>query len=224
MYFLVCVVNSAHADRALLLSRLQYYFDSRDFNTINLTVLVPKLPYRFHLFGYTNLHGRQGRGGQRFDVRETFSEYRLSNYTLGDQLGVDGLHFFAEANYRSPGRPSIGRAGVGVKRKVEGFALFVDRPPQFTLRLVPLETDGDGGQLSSNYLIPLHQRIHLSGFADYNLASSGSHAWVDEAQLNVKLFDPVSLVLEFRHNGFLAGVPRKRSTGWAPGLRVDLRL
>ena len=96
-------------------------------------------------------------------------------------------------------------------------------PGYISLRASPLETDGEGTQLGTSYQIPLWQRLFLNGFSEYNIQPGGSNRWMNESQINLRVLEPLSLVVEFRHNGFLSGVPNKDSVGWAPGIRVDFQ-
>ena len=204
-----------------LQGRVQYYFDSRDFNTLNVTNRISGLPFQSDFFGYTNFNGRQDRGSQRFDIRETASEYRLTSYLPGSLLGSKNTGLFAEVNYNSPGRRSIGRFGVAHKLFFANPFFDTEKKYWIQARVAAIETDGSGQQVGSSFGLPVIDKFFFNGFLDYNYEPGSVDRWIGEMQANLVLLPFLSLVVEYRYNGFFAAAPSKKTAGWAPGIRFD---
>jgi predicted porin len=164
-----------------------YYVDDREYDTLNLTTSA-QLPFGLSLWGFTDFHSYQGNDYGDFD--RTFSEYRLS-YPIKNGFGIQG-----EYNRSTPSNVDMGRFGITYKHsipKVKGWMQW---------RLFPIETDGNGGQMSLIYFLPLTEKFSITGFADINWDEENSDRWVIEPQLNYKVNESVSVHIEYRYNGF----------------------
>ena len=140
---------------------------------------------------------------RQYDLDSFYTEARLT-HTLHRGLGVQ-----AEYGDGSGRDNSVGR--FGLVYKVPLASHFV------SLRGFPLETDGDGGQLSAAWSFsPLDPRIFIEGFLDYNFSQNGKRI-VSESQLRYMLDRQLGLTLEYRLNEFLSG-PGQDDTGLALGL------
>lgn len=184
---------------------LSYYFDSRDYNTVTLLSATDGLPLGFAVWGFADFHGAPGRGGQRFDMTRYFIEYRLLRAVDPAWVGgVKGLGLLAEYNDAGGGGNVLVRFGASYGRALPFGRLQV--------KLFPIETDGDGGQVAFSYRVDLGQRLYIGGFADYNVSGDGPERWVAEPQLVWRLDGRFSLLVEYRYNGF-----ERRDSGLAAG-------
>ena len=190
-----------------------FYFDSRAFSTLAIGVTANKLPLGLQLWGFTDLHGPQNEADHGSDVTRSFSEYRLSHDGIGRLLNVSGFALQVEYNDFTPGRNAIVRFGLTYKHSLP-------IPGWLQWRVFPVETDGNGGQLSLIYNFILHDRLRITGFADYNVANGGAKTWVIEPQLIVSLSPPIWGLLEFRYNGFESAAPELRGSGMAGGIQL----
>jgi len=204
-------------------ANIQYYFDSRDFNTFAVTVGTDRLPLGWTFWGFTDLHGAEKDAHHASDAARSFSEYRLSHTAPERWFGIKGLGFQAEYNDATPGSSDLIRAGLTFKHAVTAPWLKKADSTSGWLqwRAFPYETDGSGGQASVVMMVPIHDRVVLSGFADFNWIEKGTDRWVVEPQINLKLDERIWAILEFRYNGFEDANPALRGKGWASGLRFD---
>ena len=202
--------------------KAQYYFDSRDFNTLTLEI-GGELPIGFSVWGFTDFHGDHNDAGNRGEMTRTFSEYRLSHGGIGQLLKLPGLGLQAEYNDMTPGNNNLGRFGVTYKHKLPIPKLGMSGGKQGWLqwRGFPVETDGNGGQVSLIYFLPLHDRVNIAGFADINFIDGASDRWIVEPQLNVRMYQQFWAILEYRYNGFERANDDLDGSGWAAGIRVD---
>lgn len=202
--------------------KASYYFDSRDYNTLNIEV-GGSLPLGFSVWGFTDFHGDQDNAGSRGELTRTFSEYRLSHGGIGELLNIPGLGVQAEYNDMTPGDNNLGRFGITYKHAVPipELGCIGGKPGWLQLRCFPLETDGDGGQVSLIYFLPIHDRVSIAGFADINFIEGATDRWIVEPQLNVRIHNQFWAILEYRYNGFERANDDLDGEGWAVGMRVD---
>ena len=192
-----------------------YYLDQRGFNSITLQFGSYKLPAGFSLWGFTDLFAEQEDPDSRADIDGSFSEYRISY----EKLGLKGLALQAEYNYFTPSNNDIGRFGIAYKKVYQ----LANRFQVFNqLRLFPLQTDGDGGQVSLIYKIKFSDQLIFSGFADYNIREQASNEWLFEPMLRYYFYNKIALALEYRFNGFEDANPALDGSAYALGVWVDL--
>lgn len=224
----VCVISIApihetaadETDGIVKLS-LSYYLDERDFNTLEIGISSTRTLFGFSLWGFTDLHGDQG-GSRDADFDQSFSEYRLSHAGIGEWLNLPGLGAQIEFNIFTPGSNDVTRFGLTYRHDLPlPWSETAGRDGWLQWRVFPYETDGDGGQLSLIYNIPLFSRISISGFADYNIREGAPNRWIVEPQLNVKLSPRISALLELRYNEFEDASPTLDGFAPALGLRFD---
>lgn len=191
-----------------------YLFDQRGFNSITLQLASNRLPAGLSLWGFTDFLADQEDPDSRTDIDRSFSEYRLSY----NKLGIKGLGLQAEYNYSRPSRSELGRLGLTYKKVYK----LANRYTVFNqLRLFPLETDGDGGQVSLIYSVKFSDKWLLSGFADYNVRENLSNEWVIEPMLRYYFHKKVAVALEYRFNGFEDANPALDGDGIAIGIWAD---
>jgi len=91
---------------------LTYYFDSRDYNTLNIVTSFPDLPAQFIIWGFMDLHGDQKNSSQRFDLTRYFLEYRLSRPIFSNSVNfLKGIGLEAEYNDFNGSHNSVVRFG-----------------------------------------------------------------------------------------------------------------
>lgn len=198
---------------------LSYYFDSRDFNTMNLLVNSTGLPWGFNVFGFTDLHGTEGQPSNRFDLSRFYHEYRLRRPLNPEWVWVKGFDVELEYNDANGPNNSLLRAGVGYQHVVP---FFVQPKSWLQWRILPWRSDGLGWQFSVTHFIVLADRIKLIGFSDYNIMDNGPNRWVTESELSLTIMDTVDLVVEGRYNGFEEANPSLKGVGVAGGVRIRL--
>ncbi len=59
-----------------------YYWDSRDFNTVSLMYRRKNLPHGLSFWGFTDLHSSQNSDDNRSDLSTFFTEARLSKMLM----------------------------------------------------------------------------------------------------------------------------------------------
>ncbi len=199
---------------------LSYYFDSRDYNTMNLLVNSTALPWGLNVFGFTDLHGTEGQSSNRFDMTRFFHEYRLRRPLSPDRLlGLKGFDIELEYNDANGPDNSLLRAGLGYQHSVP----FLHQDKSWLQwRILPWRSDGKGWQLSNTHFFVLTERIKLIGFADYNIVNNAPNQWVAESELSFTLTDTFDLIVEGRFNGFEERNPSLDGVGVAGGIRVKL--
>ena len=205
--------TQAHAD-ALIKGALAYYADQREYNTASISVASTRPLLGFSLWGFSDLHGDQH--GPAKNLSRSFSEYRLSHNSLSKL--VPGLGLQAEANFLTPTNTLVSRYGLTYRHTLP---LPLSTNGWLQWRAFPVESDGDGGQLSLIYFLPLHDRVHLKGFADYNYSHGGRASWVIEPELNFKVADGAWVLLEWRYNDFERRSTGLEGEGFALGLRYE---
>ena len=205
IYVVLCIgiVGSIdiHAEAKLYAT---YYFDERGHNTTNLSYASKRLPLGLNFWGFTDFQSdRTGEQG-RSDSISFFSESRLSKM-LDKHWGVQ-----IEFNDASGPGNNVGRLGLLYKRSIKNTF--------FMLRFFPLETDGDGGQISFVWRRSfLNNKFFIEGFYDYNFSEEVENRVVTEPQIRYMISDQFGLAIEYRFNEFLSDAPVE-DEGFAFGL------
>ena len=195
-----------------------YYFDSRDYNTLNMVNSVPDLPAGLKLWGFIDFNAEQNNESARFELTRYFLEYRLSKPLFPNgKPALKGLNLEVEYNDSNGPDNDVLRFGLTYKHS---FPFLSDSKSWLQWRYHPYETDGSGSQISLIYFFPLHERIYINGFADLNFEDNGPDRWVAEPQINFKLTDFMNAVVEFRYNEFEDANASIDGAGIALGLEL----
>ncbi len=173
---------------------VSYYFDSREYNTLNIQASTRKLPLDIFFWGFVDIHSDQNKNSDRFDLTRYFIEYRFIR-PIG--FGIDGLDWEMEYNDFNGSDNSVVRFGVTYKHSLPFLG---GSKSWLQWRVHPYETDGSGSQISVIYSLWLAKGIYVSGFADLNLEEDAPDRWVVEPQLNFILNETFDLILEGRIN------------------------
>ena len=206
------VKSSSHKTSA----SMAYYWDNREFTTLNLLTSTTGLPYDFSIWGFIDLHGSHKSSST--DLSRYFIEYRLNRKIDRDWVGgLDGLGFQTEFNDSESLSNNLLRFGLTYRHSLPEF---LGQKGWLQWRGFPYETDGSGQQASLIYFLPLHERVWISGFADINFRESLKDVWVIEPQLTYKFTDRFSLLVEYRYNGFEDINPSVQGEGVALGMEV----
>ncbi len=197
---------------------LSYYFDSRDFNTMNVLVNSTALPWGFNIFGFSDFHGTENVPTERFELNRFYHEYRLRR-PLDDLpfMPIKGFDLEFEINDSNLTKDGVARLGVGYQHLVP----FLEKS-WLQWRILPWRSDGKGWQLSMTHFLVLAERIKLIGFADYNVMNNRPNEWVWESELSFTLTDTFDLIVEGRYNGFQEAIPGLDGVGVAGGIRIKL--
>jgi len=197
---------------------LTYYFDSRDYNTLNVQTSLPDLPWGFKIWGFIDIHSEQNNTEQRFDLNRYFFEYRLKRpFFPNAKSAWKGLGFEIEYNDANGTDNSVVRTGVTYKHSVP---FLYNNRSWVEWRYHPYETDGTGSQVSLIYSLHLAERIFISGFADLNLENDTDNRWLFEPQINFKINETFDLVLETRYNEFEDANNALDGFGVAGGIKI----
>ena len=196
--------QSLAAEKETVSLTSNYYWDNRGHGTLSLFYSSNALPYGLAFWGFTDFDSDQKNGASgRVDFSSYFTEARLTKM-LGDRFGIQ-----AEYNDMSGSDNNVGRLGIVYKFPLQGKFLM--------LRLFPLETDGDGGQVSLLWRTKVGlENLFFEGFIDYNF-NKVKNRIVTEPQLRYMFNDHFGLTLEYRFNEFLKPTP-KRHKGLALGI------
>ena len=206
------VKSSSHKTSA----SMAYYWDNREFTTLNLLTSTTGLPYDFSIWGFIDLHGAHKSSST--DLSRYFIEYRLNRKIDRDWVGeLDGLGFQTEFNDSESLSNNLLRFGLTYRHSLPEF---LGQKGWLQWRGFPYETDGSGQQASLIYFLPLHERVWISGFADINFRESLKDIWVIEPQLTYKFTDRFSFLVEYRYNGFEDMNPSVQGEGVALGMEV----
>ena len=206
------VKSSSHKTSATM----AYYWDNREFTTLNLLTSTTGLPYDFSIWGFIDLHGAHKSSST--DLSRYFIEYRLNRKIDRDWVGgLDGLGFQTEFNDSESLSNNLLRFGLTYRHSLPEF---LGQKGWLQWRGFPYETDGSGQQASLIYFLPLHERVWISGFADINFRESQKDVWVIEPQLTYKFTDRFSLLVEYRYNGFEDLLSSVQGEGLALGMEV----
>lgn len=198
---------------------LSYYFDSREFNTVNILVFSRALPWGFNIFGFPDLHGTEGQPSNRFTITRFYHEYRLGRPLNPEWIGIKGFDVELEYNAANGPNNDLFRAGIGYRH---GVPFRPHDKSWLQWRIHPWRSDDKGWQLSQIHFLVLTDRIKLIGFADYNILNNAPNRWVVESELSFTLTKLFDLILEGRYNGFEAANPSLKGVGVAGGLRMKL--
>jgi len=179
---------------------LEYQFDTRGFNLINLTGGAP-LPGGVNLFGFVDIYAPNDADSSRADTAQFFYEITARKKLVGD-WGA-----FAEVNDAVGEGNSLIRAGAFYNPGTE----FMKRNNlMFLVKFGFLETDGEGWQIGSAWNKKFSNfwggRFSMGGFLDINFDSGADKEThiVSDTQLRLRLADKLSLLAEFRYNEFLS--------------------
>ncbi len=197
---------------------LSYYFDSRDFNTMNVLVNSTALPWGFNVFGFTDFHGTENVPTERFELNRFYHEYRLRR-PLDDLpfMPIKGFDLEFEINDSNLPKDGVARLGIGYQHSVPFL-----KKGWLQWRILPWRSDGKGWQLSMTHFLALTERIKLIGFADYNIMNDRPNEWVWESELSFTLTNTFDLIVEGRYNGFQEAIPGLDGVGVAGGIRIKL--
>lgn len=168
--------------------RLIYFWDTRGFSTFKPFYGFP-LPGNMHFFGFTSINSSEG-ASNHFELTEFFTEARLTS-PLWHGVGLQ-----TELNASTGANNDLLRVGGLYKRTFRPYY------QNWTLigRVFPVETDGDGGQVSCLYNLQLYKDVlMLDGTVDYNWRNTRD-TWVVEPLLSVKLYKNLRLAIEYRLN------------------------
>jgi hypothetical protein len=204
--------------KKIINANLSYYFDTREYNTLNILTSVPDLPADFKVWGFTDLSGKQNSGNGRFDITRYFLEYRLSRplFPRSDSA-INGLGFEAEYNESNGPDNDVLRLGLTYKHP---FPFLFETKSWLQWRYHPYETDGTGSQISVIFSLVLNKRFYISGFADLNLENGSEDRWVVEPQLNVVINDLLDIVVETRFNEIEDANKSLDGFGVAAGIKI----
>ena len=206
------VKSSSHKTSA----SMAYYWDNREFTTLNLLTSTTGLPYDFSIWGFIDLHGSHKSSST--DLSRYFIEYRLNRKIDRDWVGgLDGLGFQTEFNDSESLSNNLLRFGLTYRHSLPEF---LGQKGWLQWRGFPYETDGSGQQASLIYFLSLHERVWISGFADINFLESLKDIWVVEPQLTYKFTDRFSFLVEYRYNGFEDINPSVQGESVALGMEV----
>ncbi|MCH8272508.1 MAG: hypothetical protein IIB41_04565 [Candidatus Marinimicrobia bacterium] len=200
-----------------------YVFDDRDFNSLAVYVSTLRFPLGISVWGFTEVNATQNDPTHRFDMTRTFSEYRFSHKGLGDMFNVKGLVAQVEYNDITPQAGQLLRFGVAYKHnlKTPQLGSIGGMNGWLQWRAHPYQTNGDGGQASLIYFLPIHNKVFISGWLDLNYSESSGPKWVFGPFLNMKMSERSWVVLRYNHNGIEVAIPSLDGTGWALGVRVE---
>lgn len=197
---------------------LTYYFDSRNYNTLNLTTSIPELPLLFNIWGFVDISSEQNNSGQRFDLTRYFIEYRLRRPLFPNaNTAWQGLGFELEYNDSNGSDNTVLRAGLIYKHPIPFLS---NNKSWLQWRYHPYETDGSGSQISVIYFFHISKRISITGFTDLNLENGFEDRWVSEPQINYKINKTFDLVLETRFNEFEDANTTLDGFGVAGGIKI----
>ena len=205
---------SVGPSQARTAAKLTYYRDARNYGTMNIMTSAAGLPLGLQFWGFTDIHGNQGGEGAD-EFARYFMEYRLSRALPRQYVGIQGLGLQVEYNDFQGVGNSLARVGVTFRHRTYGDRGWLQ------WRYFPVETDGDGGQLSLIYFFPLTKRASVGGFVDWNWTRARKGRWVLEPQLTYRLSERLAVALELRHNDFERINPRLQGTGVALGLEAS---
>ena len=195
-----------------------YYYDSREFGTLNILTSAKGLPMDLFFWGFTDFHGDHKRDSGPADFTRYFMEYRLLKALDPEwTFGVEGLGVIAEYNDMNGRNNNLARFGIYHKLS---YSLPWDKDGWWQTRLYPYETDGEGWQISTSYFVPFNSQFFLGGFADINFVENGKDQWVIEPQLTYKMSENFSLAIEYRYNGYENSNPTVDGSGVALGFEM----
>lgn len=197
---------------------ISYYFDSRQYNTMNIQTSKDDLPLGIHFWGFTDIHSDQNKASDRFDFTRYFMEYRLGGSIGEKELpSLQGVGWEVEFNDFNGPDNHVVRFGLTYRH---GVSWLLDEKSWIQWRIHPYQTDEKATQASLIFRFNLSERIFISGFADINLVRNGTNRWVAEPQLNYVINDTLDLIIEGRINQFEGAVAGMSGSGVATGIKV----
>ncbi len=193
---------------------MEYQFDTRGFNTFNLTGGTP-LPAGFSLFGFVDFESPDGGvDDSRYDLSEFFFEIDLKRKVWED-LGV-----VVEANEMQGADNALSRLGLFYAPSCQ---ILEDLDLFFFVKIFPFESDGQGYQISFTWdkRFPsfLDGRFSIGGFLDANFENGPGRdkvLIVSDTQIRYRLLEGLHLLAEIRVNEFLGA---KKDVGLGLGLQ-----
>jgi hypothetical protein len=185
-----------------------YYLDDRGHNTLSLIYSAKPLSHGLVFWGFTDFSSLQDKDASRSDMDSFFTEARLSKMFTGG-WGVQG-----EYNDASGQGNDLVRLGAVYQFPLTNRFLM--------LRVFPLESDGEGGQVSLVWRTKLGlDSLIFEGFIDYNIKENQKNRIVAEPQLRFMFSEGLGVTLEYRLNQFLEPTS-KDSRGLALGIYCAL--
>jgi hypothetical protein len=201
------------------LLNLTYYFDSREFNTLNI-LTSGLLPLDFKIFGFVDIHSDHNEHKKRYDLTRFFMEYRLQRQINPEWIfGLENIGIDIEYNDFAGIDNKVLRTGITYKH---AFPFRQANKSWFSWRYFPYESDGSGSQASLIFFLDITQHIFISGFVDLNLNNDGPNRWVSEPQLNYKINESFDIAIEYRYNDYEIANPELDGSGFAIGLKIKM--
>ncbi len=181
--------------------RMEYQFDSRDVNNLNVDGTAP-LPYGFNLWGFVDFYSPFDRGDRsRFEEANFFYELDLKRKVWND------VGFILEVNEQQGVANTVGRAGVSYDPT---WLILNEHDLFLTFKAFPVESDGHGYQLSvawdKRFPDWLGGRFSTGGFFDANFDGGPGHDeinLVSEVQIRYRLIGELHALTEVKYNEFL---------------------
>ncbi|MGK0341399.1 MAG: hypothetical protein ACJAXW_001949 [Candidatus Azotimanducaceae bacterium] len=150
-----------------------YYLYDRGHNTLSLIYSAKSLSHGLAFWGFTDFSSLQDKDASRSDTDSFFTEARLSKMFSGG-WGVQG-----EYNDASAQGNDLVRLGAVYQFPLTNHFLM--------LRVFPLESDGEGGQVSLVWRTKLGMdSLIFEGFIDYNIKENQKNRIVAEPQLGFR--------------------------------------
>ena len=172
-------------------------------------VTSTSLTKNINFWGFTDLYGVQNSGSTRFDLTDHFMEYRL------DYESLTGLDIEAEYNgFSGPGNDLV-RLGLSHVRPIRGGWV--------SFRYFPWDTRAEKHEhYSVTHFIPIAGKFAFFGFYDYHRLTNQRNVWYTEPSLIYELNKKYSLILIWRHDGFVEDVPGLKADGLAFGVYMKI--
>ena len=197
---------------------MTYMLDERHFTSNGFGSMINKLPWGLSMLGLTEFYSDHNDASAQMDMDRTFSEYRITESWLGPKIGIKGLGLQLEYNQATPVDFKLGRAGISYFHtfkspwKTTGWANW---------RWFPVETDGEGGQLSFAFEVPITKKLFLGGYFDWDYGDKDPDYWVCEPELLYRVNKHFAFAVEYRYNDYERRIPGIEGRGWAFGIRLD---
>ena len=114
-----------------------YYYDSREFGTLNILTSAKGLPMDLIFWGFIDFHGDHQSDSGPTDFTRYFMEYRLLKGLDPEwMMGIDGLGLIAE--YNDMNGPDNNLARFGLYHKL-GYSLPWEKDGWWQTRIYPYE-------------------------------------------------------------------------------------
>ncbi len=179
----------------------EYQFDSRDFNTLNLTGFST-LPQNFSIWGFVDFEANKASQSRQSDLSTHFIEIDLRSPRWR------GLGITTELDSTNGIGNDTGRLGLYYLPKAKWLN---DNNMFLFFKGFPIETNGDSKQISLAWNIKfakiLDGRFSMGGFADWNFNSGKKKNTnlVTDTQFRFRLINNLSFLVEYRKNEFITG-------------------